>query len=173
MCKAGLGKNLTKEFAEEAVEEIVEEATEEIVEEAVEEVVEEVVEETAEAVVKEGLESLSAPSSKALRQNLIEAGVDVPSYPNAAHHIVAGSSPKAEEARAILQKFGIDINDAANGVFLPTAKDAAESAYHPGLHTDKYYRMVTEMLSQVTSKEDVLDILSDIAEQLANGTFQY
>jgi hypothetical protein len=41
---------------------------------------------------------------------LIESGVEVPDYPNAAHHIVAGSSPKAAEARAILQRYGIDIN---------------------------------------------------------------
>ena len=124
-------------------------------------------------VVEEGLEALSTPSSKVLRQNLIDAGVEVPDYPNAAHHIVAGNSAKAEEARAILQKFGIDINDAVNGVFLPTVKDTVDSAYHPSLHTDQYYRKVTEMLSQAQSKDDVIDILSDIAEQLKNGTFEY
>ena len=31
---------------------------------------------------------------------------------NSAHRIVAGSSPKAAEARAILDKYGIDINSA-------------------------------------------------------------
>lgn len=108
-----------------------------------------------------------------LRQNLIDAGVEVPDYPNAAHHIVAGNSAKAEEARAILRKFGIDINDAVNGVFLPTVKDTVDSAYHPSLHTDQYYRTVTEMLSEAQSKDDVIDILSDIAEQLKNGTFEY
>ena len=60
-------------------------------------------------VVESGLNSLSKPSSKVLRQNMIDAGVEVPEYVNAAHHIVAGSSPKAAEARAILQKYGIDI----------------------------------------------------------------
>ena len=114
---------------------------------------------------------LSTPNSRVLRQNLIKAGADVPSYPNAAHHIVAGNSAKAAEARAILQKYGVDINDAANGVFLPTVKDVAEGAYHPGLHTDSYYRKVTELLSSAKSKEDVLDILGDIAEQLKKGTF--
>ena len=57
---------------------------------------------------------------------MIESGVEVPDYPNAAHHIVAGSSPKAAEARAILQRYGIDINDSANGVFLPTVREVAE-----------------------------------------------
>ena len=102
---------------------------------------------------------------------MIDTGVEVPGYPNAAHHIVAGNSPKAAEARAILQKYGININDAANGMFLPTVKDAAKGAYHPSLHTDSYYRKVTELLSSTKSKDDVLDILDDIAEQLRNGTF--
>ncbi|WMJ23153.1 AHH domain-containing protein [Paludicola sp. MB14-C6] len=118
------------------------------------------------------LDVLSKPSSKALRQNMIEAGLDVPDYANAAHHIVAGSSPKAAEARAILQKFGVDINDATNGVFLPTVKNVAEGAYHPSLHTDSYYRKVSDLLSGAKSKNDVLDILDDIADQLSKGTFK-
>lgn len=44
----------------------------------------------------------SLPSSKKLRRNLELAGVEVPDYPNAAHHIVAGSAPGAENAREIL-----------------------------------------------------------------------
>ena len=121
--------------------------------------------------IKGGTDSLSKPSSKVLRQNLIEAGVDVPDYPNAAHHIVAGSSPKAADARAILQKYGVDINDLANGVFLPTVRDVAEGAYHPSLHTDSYYQKVTELLLSAKSKDDALDILGYIAEQLKKGTF--
>jgi len=122
-------------------------------------------------VLEGGLDTLSTPSSRVLRQNLIEAGVEVPDYPHAAHHIVAGNSPKAAEARAILQRYGVDINDAANGTFLPTARGVAEGAYHPSLHTDSYYRKVTELLSSATCKDDVRDILDDIAEQLQNGTF--
>ncbi len=54
----------------------------------------------------------SLPSSKKLRRNLELAGVEVPDYPNAAHHIVAGSAPGAENAREKpWTKFGIDIND--------------------------------------------------------------
>lgn len=47
--------------------------------------------------------TLSKPSSKTLRQNMINEGIDAPDYANAAHHIVAGNSPKAAEARAIFQ----------------------------------------------------------------------
>jgi hypothetical protein len=52
-----------------------------------------------------GLETLAKADSKILRQNLIDAGVEVPDYANAAHHIVAGNSAKAAEARASLQKY--------------------------------------------------------------------
>jgi len=44
----------------------------------------------------------------------------VPDFPNTAHHIVAGKAPSAEAARQILLEYGVDIDDAANGVFLPT-----------------------------------------------------
>ena len=39
------------------------------------------------------LRKLSEPSSKELRKNLIAAGVKVPDFPNADHHIVAGKAP--------------------------------------------------------------------------------
>lgn len=115
--------------------------------------------------------AISKPSSKTLGENLIRAGKIRPNYPSAAHHIVAGSSRKAVEARAILYKFNVDINDAVNGVFLPTVKNISNAAYHPSLHTDAYYRKVTELLIQAKSKDDVIDILTDIAEQLEKGTF--
>lgn len=102
---------------------------------------------------------------------MIDAGVEVPDYPNAAHHIVAGNSPKAAESRAILQEYGIDINDSSNGVFLPTARNVAVGAYHPSLHTNAYYDEVNNLLSDATSKQEALDILNYIAESLQNGTF--
>lgn len=118
-----------------------------------------------------GLNSLSKPSSKVLRENMVKAGIETPDYPNAAHHIVAGSSPKANEARAVLQKYGVDINDAENGVFLPTQKGVSNSAYHPSLHTNAYYDKVNKLLSEATCEEDVLDILEYICDELIDGTF--
>lgn len=102
---------------------------------------------------------------------MIESGVEVPDYPNAAHHIVAGSSPKAAEASAILQRYGIDINDSANGVFLPTVRDVAEGAYHPSLHTNAYYDKINKLLGGATYKEDVLDILEFVSNELSSGSF--
>ena len=113
----------------------------------------------------------SLPSSKKLRRNLELAGVEVPDYPNAAHHIVAGSAPGAENAREILTKFGIDINDSSNGVFLPTQRNVVNSAYHPSLHSTEYYEKVDDMLSAATNREEAIEILHEIADQLAEGTF--
>ena len=44
------------------------------------------------------------PSSKKLRENMIADGQIEPNYKNAAHHIVAGTSPKADEARCSIVK---------------------------------------------------------------------
>ena len=120
---------------------------------------------------KGGSNNTSRPSSRVLRKNMKEAGIEEPDYPNAAHHIVAGKSPKARESRKILEKYGIDINDAANGVFLPTKKGVSNSAYHPSLHKKEYYIKVNEALRNANSKEDILFILDDIREQLLEGTF--
>ncbi|MBQ5475161.1 MAG: AHH domain-containing protein, partial [Lachnospiraceae bacterium] len=111
------------------------------------------------------------PSSKVLRDNMISSGQTEPSYKNAAHHIVAGSSPKAIEARQILQKYGLDINSADNGVFLPTEKGISDVAYHPSLHTNEYYRKVNALLERANSREDVIDILDMIRAGLLDGTF--
>ena len=127
----------------------------------------------SESIADSGREAfeLSNPSSSILRKNMIESGVEPPKYSNAAHHIVAGNSKNAAEARAILQKYEIDINDASNGVFLPTVKDVTESTYHPSLHTNSYYEKVTDMLRTATSREDAIEILQDIGEQLSLGIF--
>ncbi|WP_425580435.1 AHH domain-containing protein [Streptosporangium amethystogenes] len=42
-----------------------------------------------------------------------------PGTPHSPHHIVAGNSPKTAPARTVLDKFGIGVNDAENGVWLP------------------------------------------------------
>lgn len=54
----------------------------------------------------------------------------------ATHHIVASSSPNAQEARDILDLVGIGYNDSKNGVFLPMG-DFGTGANHNRLHTKK------------------------------------
>ena len=113
----------------------------------------------------------SNPDSRVLRQNLLDSGEIAPSYPNAAHHIVAGNAPRADKARFILRKYGIDINDASNGVFLPTVKGVSEATYHHSMHTRTYYDAVNEILRNANSREEVIYYLNYIAERLKNGTF--
>ena len=88
----------------------------------------------------------------------------------AAHHIVAGDSPGAQEARDILDGFGIDINGADNGVYLPT-DDISGGANHRTLHTADYYDKVNSALSGARNRDEAIDILHDIAEMLSNGSF--
>jgi hypothetical protein len=61
-------------------------------------------------------------SRRALGRALEASGVArQPGYE--AHHIVAGGFEDADPARQVLQKFGIGINEASNGVFLPADKE--------------------------------------------------
>jgi hypothetical protein len=86
-----------------------------------------------------------APSSSALGQALEAAGHVRPPgsaahhiVGSAAHHIVAGGTEAAAPARAVFQRFGIGINDAANVVFLPASRaapNAAGAAAHSTRHT--------------------------------------
>ncbi len=120
------------------------------------------------------LEKGSKPSARVLRDNMIKKlGKVTPNFPFATHHIVAGRAKGAREARTVLLKFGIDINDAANGVFLPTIKNVSAASYHPGLHTNKYYENVNRMLLEATSEKEARDILDKIASMLLNGKFPY
>ena len=84
----------------------------------------------------------------------------------AAHHMVAGGRnlPAVHASRAILQKFGIAINDAENGVFLPLKT-------HYSIHTNAYYKAVEYELSTATTREDVIDVLAKIRYALTNGGF--
>jgi hypothetical protein len=70
----------------------------------------------------------------------------------------------AIEAREILKKFGIGINDAANGVFLPGAK-------HASTHTGNYFKAVTNALKGATTKSQAEQILRSIGQGLQNGAF--
>ncbi|MBO7339906.1 MAG: AHH domain-containing protein [Lachnospiraceae bacterium] len=85
--------------------------------------------------------------------------------------MVTGGAKKAAPARAILLKYGIEIDDAANGIFLPTVRNVSNAAYHPTLHTKKYYDTVNEMLKEATSEQEVRDILGRIVEGLSKGNF--
>ncbi len=98
-----------------------------------------------------------AGNSTKLGENLLASGIEAPwkggGNTVAAHHIVlAGDNrfPSAQEARRILADAGIDINEAANGVFLPrTAEfDDLGKAVHNGSHPERYSEWVVQRLRQ-------------------------
>lgn len=110
-------------------------------------------------------------SSRVLGQNLERAGFARPAD-SAAHHIVAGTARQAAEARGVLQRFGIGINEAENGVWLPKNLSVANStgAYvHSILHTNEYYSSVNELLAQADTRQEAIESLSYIRQQLLGG----
>jgi hypothetical protein len=112
-------------------------------------------------------------SSSILGKNLEAMGVVRPSN-SAAHHIVAGSDRRAALARSILQREGIDINEAANGVFLPRSSGVARPprTTHSRVHTDLYYREVEQRLRNA-APGTVRTELDRIANELLNGIFPF
>lgn len=89
----------------------------------------------------------------------------------AAHHVVEGTDPDAEESRKILEKFGIDINDAANGIFLPDGSSGSifKGAAHMTSHTKEYSEYVHNELKDCKSREEVIAKLISIKHAIYDG----
>jgi len=102
-------------------------------------------------------------ASRALGRALEKAGY-VRGKGEIAHHLVAWDAPRAAPSREILERFGIDINEAANGVFL-------SRAIHNHLHTNAYYDAVYDELLKAASRDEALAILDGIRRRLLGGTF--
>lgn len=84
-----------------------------------------------------------------------------------AHHIVPSTHhfDAARRAREILHRLGIDINAAENGVLLP-------KAIHDGLaNNQEYMKAVLERLSRASTRQQGIEILQHIGQELLNGTF--
>ncbi|MFC5288550.1 SpvB/TcaC N-terminal domain-containing protein [Actinokineospora guangxiensis] len=112
-------------------------------------------------------------SSRLLGQNLVRAGYSRPAQ-TAAHHIVAGGDARASAARAVLQRFGIALDDAANGVFLPSnlsSANAGGAAVHSTVHTDRYYAAVNALIGRAQNRQQVIQSLGHIRQRLLSGGF--
>ncbi|NJO12160.1 MAG: hypothetical protein HC872_00330 [Gammaproteobacteria bacterium] len=97
-----------------------------------------------------------------------------------AHHIVAQEDARARQSRFYLFNWGIGINDADNGIFLPRFPRAkrgsiANAAVHQTIHTDLYHFTVTARLLNVA--KDTMEIgrktLRKMRAELMAGTFPY
>jgi RHS repeat-associated protein len=94
-----------------------------------------------------------------LARNCENAGKPVLKGIERAHHIVAESAKAAAPARDKLEKLGIDINDAVNGVGLPTE-------FHESLHTEGYFKLVNDAAETWKTKQDAINGLRDIENYL-------
>jgi A nuclease family of the HNH/ENDO VII superfamily with conserved AHH len=114
-------------------------------------------------------------NSEILGDNLRAANDYPPASGYEAHHIVpsgAGGS-LMDEVRARLVSFGIDLNNALNGVWLPgsDAPSDATEAYHERLNNREYNDAVVEAFNNVSNAQQAIDALARIKTQLQNGTF--
>jgi A nuclease family of the HNH/ENDO VII superfamily with conserved AHH len=97
-----------------------------------------------------------------------------------AHHIVGRMNILAAKARGYLFAWGIGINDADNGVFLPRygSTQIAKMPYapnHQGLHTGTYYLNVTLRLDAIKGMSSTAGrtVLKTIKNELIAGTFPF
>ncbi|WP_313318754.1 RHS repeat-associated core domain-containing protein, partial [Pseudomonas sp.] len=112
--------------------------------------------------------------SKALGKNLESSGVPRPQN-TAAHHIVGDSAKLAAPARAILNKHGIDVDGAANGVFLPNRFNTDVSVpgiLHNGKHPNSYFESVNKIIANADAaggKDAVLKAIGNIRQKLLDA----
>lgn len=104
--------------------------------------------------------------SEVLRHNLEVVTGENPEN-SSAHHIVGNETP---EAAAKLDEYGIDRNDPANGIFLPNCEDSdCKGSLHTGRHMRSYYDEVEQRFQNVSSREEALEALQSLKEDLYNG----
>ncbi|WP_314199350.1 AHH domain-containing protein [Capnocytophaga sputigena] len=115
-----------------------------------------------------GKEKRAILKEKLLSRKLGEKGIQ-------AHHIVAGNSPTAKETRKMLEKCGIDINDARNGILLPMhPKSIFKGSLH-GNHIRQYDEIVYQRILEAykkTGKKGVEEALDNIKRDLYKGNVQ-
>jgi hypothetical protein len=117
----------------------------------------------AEAGAEVAVAVAGAASSKALGRALEAAGVGRPAG-SAAHHLVAGGAAKAEEARRVLAKVGVGIDEAANGMFVV-------KRLHNTMHTNRYYEAVSRALQSASTRAEAVERLDIIRQAIARGAF--
>lgn len=111
------------------------------------------------------------------------SGITPPPYGNACHHIVAWDADKASISKGILEKYGIDVDSASNGILLPYEKISyvTTEAMHNGGHSAEYYLhvenllkeadnfIVSKNLSMTDGKMIISETLNSIRKDLLNG----
>lgn len=102
--------------------------------------------------------------SKQLGKNLTDDGRPKPSQDAQAHHIVPHGHPLAERARNILARFGIQYDEAINGVWVSPSDNKM-------FNQSKYIEKVTQLLERASTPAEAEQILTQIRIEIENGTF--
>ena len=118
--------------------------------------------------------------SQKLTANMLAAGRSKPAD-TSAHHIVAWNHPRAIRSRIRLAAFGIDIDNEANGVFLPKGLKCCPhpilpaASPHTKVHTHFYFLNVEFLLESTIAegmgRNDIIETLREIGEDLQDGVF--
>jgi len=116
-----------------------------------------------------------------IKNELHNSGVSYPEYKFSTHHVVPIKDSNAALAQNILEAYKIDINSAANGVFLPV-EDSLYSVYestHRGSHTKYYCTTINNRLNDIVInnlgndfeaiQKALCDELTNIKLDLVNG----
>jgi hypothetical protein len=91
-----------------------------------------------------------------------------------AHHgIPLTDYPRLNGLRDQLAKWGVDLNDASiNGVLLPRTKDAPGTTSHQDTQNNPAYsEEILDRFRDVKTKEEALDVLGKIRQDLRDGNF--
>lgn len=125
---------------------------------------------TAAATLLQNAQRREYNHRRTLSRNLVAAAQQPRPAAVCAHHIVALKDDEAARSRLLLFRWGIGINDADNGVFLP-ARNVGMSGYpnavhHTSWHTPEYHYEVFVRLRRgsdtIGGRKELKDIKGDL-----------
>jgi hypothetical protein len=94
-----------------------------------------------------------------------------------AHHIVAGGATRqsAKDALNKIKALGVDVNEGANGVFMPKSSKyvAGTTPAHSKIHTNDYYDAVWNRIYKINDPNELREALQDIKNEIIAGSFIY
>jgi hypothetical protein len=104
---------------------------------------------------------LGTHPSRKLNKELTKRDGPRPSKDYDGHHIVPWRHWRSQPARDVLEKFGIDINTAENGVWL------RREFHQPLANSKRYMNRVNELLGRARNRQEALDTLKAMKNRLS------
>jgi len=113
---------------------------------------------------------------RTLSRNIVAAAGQARPAAACAHHIVALKDGEAARSRTLLFRMGIGINDADNGVFLPSGQTGIaghpSAAHHTSYHSPEYHYEVFVRLRRGSDEAGGRHELKDMKGDLLAGRMQ-